>query len=195
MSDPDGYLKPNEVHKIIEKTKNVRDRLLILLLWNTGRRISELVDKKYGMRKKDIDFLHNKINFTTLKTKGKKRTWVKGIDPLIIKGLEKLCAKKKDDDRVFNISRQRAYDIFLHSCHATGLRMIGSRPPHPHHLRHSAIMFMYAKGMKPEEIQQRTNHVDLNSLLWYIHLMTDDVAEKFIEAWKEEHEWVKNILQ
>lgn len=196
MKDAKGYLKPNEIHPVIEAADNKRNKILLLLLWNAGRRISELVDKTYGIRKKDLDMKNNRIYFTTLKTKGRERMWVDGIDPLIMKGLWELCKDKKDDEMVFDIGRKMGYIIFRDACYKVGIRQIGSKRPHPHHMRHSSIMFMYSKGMKPEEIQQRTGHRDINSLLYYIKVMElENLTDKFKEMWKEESNWLKEILK
>jgi len=48
-------------------------------------------------------------------------------------------------------------------------------------------MFMYSKGMKPEEIKERTGHRDINSLLYYVKIMElENLTEKFKEiGWKK----------
>jgi len=43
MQDLKGFLSPEQVEAMIEGCDNMRDRVLIRLLWRTGMRISELV--------------------------------------------------------------------------------------------------------------------------------------------------------
>ena len=43
MKDLRGFLMPKQVEAMIESCDNLRDRVLIRLLWRTGMRISELV--------------------------------------------------------------------------------------------------------------------------------------------------------
>ena len=42
------YLTPEEAHLVIDAAKNDRDRLLLMLLWQTGARISEAIAISLG---------------------------------------------------------------------------------------------------------------------------------------------------
>ena len=76
MKDLRGYLYPEEVDKIINSTRNLRDRLLLRLLWVTGCRISELVGERTkkgiiaeGLYLKGVDFRDKALILETLKRK------------------------------------------------------------------------------------------------------------------------------
>lgn len=200
MRDPKGYLNPDQIHPIIEASPEPF-RLLFLTAWNTGRRVSELtkspdVKKSHGIRKRDIDLMNNRIRFVTLKNKGTDgdHMWVDGVDPIVIEKLWDRVRELGPSSVAFPFTRQVATMRFLRICRSIGIQQIGATPPHMHHLRHSAIMFMYANGMTPEQIQYRTGHRDINSLLYYIRVLeVEDLTEKFRKMWSGESEWIKKI--
>lgn len=214
MKDPKGYLKPDQIHPIIEASPYPFN-LCFLVAWNTGRRISEIVSSKdvlnsVGIRRMDLDMLNNRIRFVTLKkriTENKKKIdpkkypshtymWVDGIDSTLITKLWELSETKSEKEPIFNFGRKVATIRFRRICEKIGIRRIGATYPHMHHLRHSAIMFMYVKGMRPEQIQMRTGHGDINSLLYYIKVLElENLTEKFKELWKSESEWIKGVLK
>lgn len=201
MKDEKGYLKPEQLHPIIEASPHPFN-LCFLVAWNTGRRVSEIVKSNdvknsSGIRKIDLDMLNNRIRFVTLKTRSKKPEymWVGGIDFHLMKRLWELADGKKKTDPIFDFGRRVATMRFKRICEKIGILRIGSTTPHIHHLRHSAIMFMYAKGMKPEEIQKMTGHKDINNLLYYVKVMElENITEKFKKLWREESKWVKKLL-
>lgn len=206
MSDPKGYLKPEQIHPVIEASPYPYN-LIYLIAWNTGRRVSEIVYSKdvpnsVGIRKLDLDLLNNRIRFNTLKTRHKDSfMWVDGIDETLMKNLYQLVMDKpQKNPLVFNFRDiSTSYRIhvtlkFGQICNSIGIQRIGAKYPHIHHLRHSAIMFMYAKGMKPEEIQLRTGHININNLLYYITVMEiENLTDKFKDLWKNESAWIKTL--
>src|SRR4030042_1226344 len=58
-----AYLEPSEIEQLENAATNLRDRLLIRLLFHLGCRISEAL----GLAVKDIDFIHKTINIQHLK--------------------------------------------------------------------------------------------------------------------------------
>lgn len=67
MKDLKGFLTPAQVEAMIKSCDNLRDRLLIRLLWRTGMRVSELVkpgkdrSSDLGLRVKDILWQENAL--------------------------------------------------------------------------------------------------------------------------------------
>ena len=59
------YLEPEEVKRLIETADNLRDKLMIQLLFSTGCRISELL----GLTLDDIDFEQGTITIKHLKSR------------------------------------------------------------------------------------------------------------------------------
>ncbi len=62
---PKAYLEPNEIKILEEAATNVRDKLLIRLLFHLGCRISEALSLATG----DIDFEHSTVTILHLKTR------------------------------------------------------------------------------------------------------------------------------
>ena len=48
------YFTREEVHQILEATKNERDKLMLTLLWQTGLRVSELLSLKPALLHKSV---------------------------------------------------------------------------------------------------------------------------------------------
>ena len=59
------YVEPEEVTLLEKKTTNLRDRLLIRLLFHLGCRISEAL----GLTVEDVDFDHGTISIKHLKAR------------------------------------------------------------------------------------------------------------------------------
>lgn len=57
------YLEPNDVQQIENSATNLRDRLLIRILFRIGCRVSEAL----SLATKDIDFVHKTITIQHLK--------------------------------------------------------------------------------------------------------------------------------
>lgn len=60
-----AYLEPSEIERLEAAAKNLRDRLLIRLLFHLGCRISEAL----ALIVEDIDFIHKTITIQHLKTR------------------------------------------------------------------------------------------------------------------------------
>ena len=59
------YLEPKEIDEMEQKTSNLRDRLLVRLLYHLGCRISEAL----ALKVEDIDFTHGTITIKHLKSR------------------------------------------------------------------------------------------------------------------------------
>lgn len=189
MSDIKGYMTEEQVHKTIEAADNDRDRLFLFMLWRFGRRVSELILVKKG----DIDFEQKHIVFTTLK-RNKGREMIVPLDPITLQKLKEFTKEMKADDRLFDFTRQRAFQIVRKCCKRAGIEKIGKKSPHPHHYRHSMIVHLQKKKWPLEEIQKLTGHSSINSLSFYLQFSTNEMREKLVEVWKDEEEWTKKVL-
>ncbi|MBM4447388.1 MAG: phage integrase family protein [Chloroflexi bacterium] len=57
IRDLKAYLELEQVERLIAAATNLRDKLLVRILWRTGIRVSELI----GLRVQDIDFANRAI--------------------------------------------------------------------------------------------------------------------------------------
>jgi len=202
MRDLQGFFKPGERKLIYNSCQSLRDKVLIRILWKSGRRISEILKVKV----RDINF-ENKgivwhIDKKTKKIDGKKTKYDlvrwKPIDEFTIK-LILFYIKRMElqkDDYLFqspfknknHITRQRAYQIIRKACEKAGIYYIGNKKPHPHHFRHTFAIDMAKKLKSPADLrklQMFMEHSNLGITEQYLQfndlelreLLTDEKTE------------------
>ncbi len=104
--DIPNYLSQQEMFMILDACKDKRDRLLVNLAWQTGARVSEIINLRVG----DIDFYNHLIRFVTLKKRGRKSKQVHRTIPVhsdLIAEMSAYILEKGIKDRIFDITRQR----------------------------------------------------------------------------------------
>ncbi len=141
MKDLSGYFKPGEREKIYNNCESWRDRVLIRLLWKSGRRITEILQIKV----KDINFQDRNILWVIIKKKKHFKKW-KPMDSFTLDLLQAYIQESglQADHYLLHagypqrhITRQRAFQIVRRLCKKVGILKVGDKPPHPHHFRHS----------------------------------------------------------
>lgn len=139
------------------------DRILVLLLYGAGLRVSEACSLKW----KNID-LSKRIARITGKG-GKERLAV--LPPLIIEALKEL---KRETEYVFSpqLSTRKAYDMVRNAGTRAGL----IKPIHPHALRHSYATHLLSDGADLRVLQELLGHTSLQATQKYTHLSLDELA-------------------
>lgn len=172
MKDLSGYLKDSQIKKIYYAADKWRDKLLIRLLWKSGRRITEILNLKV----KDIDFEEKRILWIILKKKIGKGEVVKSWKTIDIKTLELLAwfinqLELKPDYYVINagnpfkpITRQRAFQIVRRAGKLAGIEKVGEKKIHPHHFRHSFAVNMAHKLKSPADMRKLQKHLEHSHL-------------------------------
>jgi len=167
------YTKPKTLKKYIDKTKvdsmlerarsdNKRNYLIILILWRTGIRNSELIH----LKKKDIK--HDEI--TIRQGKGYKDRIVP-IDSSLYDLLSFYCSDLNQEDDLFKLSDMSIRNI-VH-------KYQGDDDVHPHTLRHSfAVNYLKSNG-NIRCLQKILGHSDLNVTAEYLDLIGDDIKEDY----------------
>ena len=173
--DVPKYLTADEVQRVLEGVrKHPRDHLLINMLWQTGARISELLQA----RVRDIDFYTRTIRLVTLKRHavGTRRTLpiqdsLKGdIGAYIaMKGLKK-------NDILFPFTRQTAYLIVRDAVTAIGIE---TSRAHPHVFRHSFAVHCILSGVPVVVLQQWLGHANIQNTLIYLQVLGRDTRHFF----------------
>jgi integrase/recombinase XerD len=151
MKDLRGYLEPDEIKKITEAAGNLRDRLLVEVLWMTGARISEVVglskidavDKQdhldWGLTPDMLVPEENVIIFNTLKRTKKKlgadtREYAPQKRRVVVPN--RLMTELADytqqnnmqvDERIFPISRRWAGEIVKKMAECAGVLPPGEK--------------------------------------------------------------------
>lgn len=182
MKDPKGFIKVDQLERLLKVAlnDNIRDYIILLVLYKSGRRVSELLKLKRG----DIDFENKRVLWFILKRREPIRRWFE-VDDEVIVALKKYCEFYKIDDeeeQLFTITRQRVFQIMRKYCKEIGLDWIGEKKPHPHHLRHSfAVHFIQAGNTRIEDLrvlQQYLGHASIDSTACYLQFGTDVFREK-----------------
>lgn len=195
MKDPRSYLEPHQIDAIIDTCDNPRDKLLLLLLARSGRRVSEVVR---CLKPEDIDFTNGLINFRILK-RFKKKTKEKIPFFLLLPVDEEVLAKLKQyieirnikpDEYIFDISRQRVDQLFKRATRKAGIMSVGSgiyNKPHIHLLRHS-FAIRGAKSLKnPADLVQLKDmlgHSRIDTTMFYLKFNPTEKKKLLKEMWE-----------
>ena len=165
---PVSYLTEDEINRLVEACKKERNRLLILLLFQTGLRISEALSLTPALIR----------NFEgrpamEIMGKGKKRRMV--ALPVNLKDkLESYAyrAKIEPKERFFDINRSRAWQILNEAREASGLE----KRVFPHLLRHSDAIIRLRKTGNPKALQYHLGHSSPAMTLRYLSTLTQEDA-------------------
>lgn len=190
MKDLKGYMTPEQVKTLLDNVERLRDKLILRILWVTGCRISELIgDKCYGTPKHFHGLLYENIRWNegmlildTLKRKEypPPQRMVK-VDTKTLEMLKTYCTKKNiKSGRIFNITRQRMWQIIREIGEKCKILHVGSKTIHPHNLRHSSCVAYVRKnntmvGLK--KLQQKLGHANINTTAHYLQFSADEQVE------------------
>ncbi|MBR4909434.1 MAG: tyrosine-type recombinase/integrase [Acidaminococcaceae bacterium] len=189
------YLSTEAISAIVEQTdpeteKGFRDRVLLILMYDTGARVQEILN----IRLCDIQF--GKVPKVTLLGKGRKKRTV----PLMQKTVQYL----KQYISRFHADQSKEAEVYLFYSviHGQTERLTDRRiryiiedygqkarescpeiPEHihPHLFRHSRAMHLYQAGMDLTLVSQWLGHSNISTTLVYAHADTEQ-KRKAIEA-------------
>jgi len=195
MKDLRGYLTEEQVNKILEATENLRDRLILQLMYRCGRRVSEVL----ALRKEDIIWEENKIIFTILKRKRPVKE-LKPVDSGTMKLLRLYISEEvemkgvrkriSDDGRLFPVTRQYVFKMLRKVAKKVGIEYVGSTKIHPHHLRHSFAIHQVRTNVKTAEdlrkLQMYMGHANINTTAYYLQFSPDELRD-LVSSWENRH--------
>ena len=177
IADREAYsLTESEVRQLFEgigdekKPRNLRDKLIISLILETGVSIGSLVNlnlSDVNLRSKQIRFLNPQEHWSSIDTSSK---YLK--DYLAISRPE--LTQSMNEEALFvsqmggRITRQGVWQVI----HAWGETTGISVPLSPRILRHTAVRKMLLKGKSIEEIQQMLGHGNKHSTQALIRKIT-----------------------
>ena len=186
MKDLEGYLTSEQVEKILSNAKSKRDRTLILFGWRTGRRISELLE----VRKFHIDFDKALVRFHILKKKKKDHYVLKPVDSELLEVLKVYTSEMQPNDFIFPspyiknkaLSRKQAYNIIRSTAERAAVFFVGTKPMHPHVLRHSfSVHFLRHaknKSVALRILQSILEHSTLGQTATYLQFSQEDLRKE-----------------
>ena len=170
-------LSPDEVTRMIDATPNLRHRTILMTLYSTGMRRSELCH----LRPEDID--KERMVVRIRQGKGGKDREV----PLSPKLLEQLRtyyrSVKVRNGWMFPSLQARRPDqpitqkAVWHACREATRRAGITKAVHPHTLRHSFATHLFDSGAELPVIQTLLGHSDPRDTMIYLHLATRKLRE------------------
>ena len=180
MKDLKGYLKPEEVQKLLNACNSLTSYLIIRLLWRTGMRVSELVNLKTD----DILWKERIIIVRTLKRKGKQERRIP-IDQKTLDLLKEYLKKRKVKSKlIFPFTRQWVFNLVRKIGKKAGIIRVGKKKLHPHHLRHSFAIFCVKRGMDLRKLQMILGHASISTTAHYLQFSPVELEEEYDRVWK-----------
>jgi len=184
--DTQAYLTEEEMDMIISNTDDVFEKTIIVFLYNTGCRVSEML----GAKTSDINYKRGVIRLRTLKRKGGKiehryvplSTTLKSQIIYYIKWLSKKHGVEEYEGVLFNTCRQNVYFIVRKRAENVGIMSAGTKPVHPHTLRHSFAVRYLKKTKNIRSLQIILGHTDINTTAMYLQFGTGDLQDGIKEA-------------
>jgi len=164
------YLTGDEIQLLVKEAKKrrkgERDSLLILLLYQTGLRISEA-----------LSLTPSKIE--TFEGRSVLRVVGKGKKERVVALPERLADKLRSyayqnniklDQRFFSINRQRAWQILKEICGRAGI----VKRVYPHLLRHSDAIERLRQTGNPKALQHHLGHASSLMVMRYLSTLTQE---------------------
>ena len=167
---PVRYLTEEDVRCLTAACKRERDRLLIMLLYQTGLRISEAL----SLTPASIGNFNGKPAMEII-GKGKKLRLV-ALPVSLKEKLESYAYRAgiEPESSFFRINRHRAWQIINEGSKAAGLQ----KKVFPHLLRHSDAIIRLRKTGNPKALQYHLGHNTPAMTLRYLSTLTQEDALK-----------------
>jgi len=186
MKDLKGYLRPEEVKKVIEHGRLFRDRVIMRILWATGCRLNELL----LLTVEDIAWKDKTLIMWTLKRRQPMQRRVQ-IDTKTIAQLQGYLKKNHiTKGKIFHLTDRRVEQIVYEAGRAAGIPKVGNKRIHPHHFRHShsVAWIRHPKNRTMEglrKLQVRLGHASIASTGHYLQFATEESAPAVEETFGE----------
>jgi len=177
-----NVLSKEEVHKIADNMSNTRNRLMTLLTFYGGLRVSELISIRPYDFKWD-EWKSKTINPGILKVigKGDKQREVyiiPGLMNLIYHYVKDEVSKKQNVNAPLFSINQRRWQIILSKVS----KKVLDRSINPHLLRHSCATYLREKGFDLKEIAEFLGHESIVTTQIYTHINKEKLKEKIKES-------------
>lgn len=160
------YLEKVKVKKMVAHSdkKKKRDKLILNMLYQTGLRVSELIE----LKKKDI-----KENRLLVRSgKGGKDRYIP-LKPILKRSLSWFVDELLGKDLIFNMTRQNVYRIVKK--HGAVIE----ENVYPHKLRHTFAIMCLKGGMHIRELQILLGHSDVSTTMIYLDVLDRDIEKSF----------------
>lgn len=168
-----NILSKDEVKSIINVTKNLKHKTLIMLAYSTGLRLGEILK----LKPEDID--SKRMQILVKQAKGHKDRNVI-LSPLILTQLRVYWKEYQPVNYLFEgsirnrkYSKRSAQNLFKRSVQLAGIK----RKVSFHTLRHSFATHLVEDGVDVIIIQRLLGHTTLKTTSVYLHLQNYDISK------------------
>jgi integrase len=159
------YWDRDYIHSCLNSIENHQHKMLCQFLWYSGVRITEALTLTKG----NIDFTNYTIRIRWLKSR-KYNQRVAPIPPPLRDLLQLYTAIMKSEERIFPISRQRAWQL-------TKKYFKGS----PHQLRHSYAVNWLRCGGDIVTLHRILGHSKIQTTMEYLKIVPVDLGKELIK--------------
>jgi site-specific recombinase XerD len=163
------YLTIGEMRELIDTAIDVRDQIVVRMLYATGVRVSELIN----IRRSDIDFDRQTVKVFG---KGAKERIVLIPSDMVV-DLRRYCDCEGlgEGDRLLELTPRTVQRNIKVLARRAGI----TKNVTPHKLRHSFATHMLQNGGNVVAIQKLLGHASLNTTQIYTHYNVDDLKEMY----------------
>ena len=207
MKDLRGFMTIDQVRQMIKSCDNLRDRVLIQVLFVTGMRVSEMVkptkgsNPVLGLRTDNVIWEENALIIRHAKRKDNPPRRI-NVDVSTLQLLREYLEKRPEkSDYVMPVGRQMAYNIVREAAERIGIMEVGDplvskrRHPHPHHLRHSLAVHSVriSKGNYADliRLQEQLGHSSVSTTASYVQFSDEEQRKWYDGLWEAEEEPVE----
>lgn len=160
------YWDKEYINQVLDNISNSNDAMLCRFLWMSGVRITEAL----SLTKKDIDFKNYMMKVKWLKNRKYKERIVP-IHPALRNILQIYTAAANQDDRIFPISRQRAWQIVQKYFQG-----------HPHQFRHSFAVNWLRSDADIVTLHRILGHTKFQTTQEYLKIVPVDQGKELIKV-------------
>lgn len=159
------YWSKDFINETIKSIENYKHKMLMQFLWMSGVRITEAIN----LRKQDIDFQNYTIEVRWLKSR-KYKTRIVPLHPRLKDILEVYTASMKAENKIFPISRQRAWQLVRK--HFNG---------HPHQFRHSFAVNWLRNNGEITILHKILGHSKIQTTMEYLKIVPVDQGKELLK--------------
>ena len=148
-----------------------RDKLLVMMMWELGGRISDIIN----IKSTDVDFSKKEIVLTVKKRHG----YINRIpvsDALLLEISNFMREFNAGPGKFFNFTRQRAWEIVNNYGNKIGLNL------HPHMFRHGLAIYLLQHGVSDKIIARRLGHSNAMTTIKYYMVITPEVERDALKG-------------
>lgn len=164
-------LSREEVKRLLESTSNFKSKLILMVLYSSGLRVSECC----GLKVNDLE-LEQKIGWVRNGKGGKDRLFI--LPEGIIEGLRSFIRSKSTEHLFTNkagtpLSARNVQKIVANAAKRAGI----SKSVSPHTLRHSFATHLLESGESIRKIQELLGHSNLQTTQIYTKVSTEELRK------------------